>query len=73
MINRFLAHQAELIRYGRRMDELGVNQVIIVSPVNSKVAYSVNDSLSIIAAHENLHFNQARRVWELLANAGQVP
>ena len=73
IIDRFLAHQAELIRYGLQMDKLGAKQVIIVSPVNNKVAYSVRDSLSIIAAHENLHFNQARQVWEMLGKAGQPP
>ena len=73
IIDRFLAHQAELIRYARLMDELEVNQVIIVSPVNSRVAYSLEDGLKIIAAHEILHLNQARLVWELLAKAGQVP
>lgn len=72
IIDRFLAHQAELARYARRMDELKVNQVIIVSPVNRRVAYSVADSLSIIAAHENLHFNQARQVREMLGKADQI-
>jgi hypothetical protein len=64
IVPRFLAHQDELAAYirGLREDDLGR---VITSPASRWVVYSLRDTCRIIAAHEALHFRQAKRTLEL--------
>ncbi len=64
IIPRFLTHQEELAAHicELREDDLGR---VITSPANRWVVYSLTDTCRIIAAHESLHFRQAKGTLEL--------
>lgn len=64
IVDRFVAHQDDLIEHMRKLGERDAADVIVPSPLLSIVSYSLRDALRIIVAHERRHLGQARRVLE---------
>jgi hypothetical protein len=65
IVERFAAHQAELIdRIGNVPAEIDPERTIITSPLLSFVTYSLDDCFTILVVHGQRHLGQARRVTE---------
>jgi DinB superfamily len=64
IISRFAAHQNEVIDKMKATESMGLEKIIIYSPVTKVVTYSLFDTYRIIVVHERRHFNQAQRVME---------
>ena len=64
IVERFDAHERELIGHIERMAGRESGDSVIASPVFGLVSYSVRDALRILVAHQRRHFGQARRVME---------
>jgi hypothetical protein len=58
----FSEMQDKVKEYFRRLQSFPVNKIFIASPVTPFIAYSLADAMSIIAAHEQRHLNQALHV-----------
>lgn len=52
----------QFISYLERFGDLDLKKIIISSPVNSFITYSLDDTLKIITNHEVRHLDQAERV-----------
>lgn len=64
IVERFVAHQAELAEHvGALPDDLDLS-TIITSPLLGLVTYSLSDGFSILVFHGQRHLDQARRVTE---------
>ncbi len=59
IIERFQAHQQELIRVIQESEDLLDRHTIISSPANKNIVYSLEKAFDIIVTHEKRHFNQA--------------
>ena len=64
IINRFVAHQAEVAAKLASFERVAADKIIIYSPVTKLMTYSLLDACRLIAAHERRHFAQAQRVLE---------
>jgi uncharacterized damage-inducible protein DinB len=64
IINRFAAHQQQVIGRMKATEGLDLERIIIYSPVSKLLTYSVLDAYTLIVTHERRHFGQARRVLE---------
>lgn len=64
IIERFAAHQAEMIAHVRRFPPTLDPNIIITSPLLSVVTYRLDDVLVFLGLHCRRHFEQARRVKE---------
>lgn len=64
IIERFAAHQAEMIAHVQRFPPTLDPGVIITSPLLSIVTYRLDDVLVFLGLHCRRHFEQARRVTE---------
>jgi hypothetical protein len=62
IVNRFLAHQQDVIAKMRATEKLEPARIIITSPVSKLVVYSLLDAYRILVVHERRHFAQAQRV-----------
>lgn len=62
IIERFAAHQAEMIASVRRLPPTLDPEVIITSPLLSIVTYRLDDALVFLGLHCRRHFQQAQRV-----------
>jgi len=62
IIEDFSKHQEVLINYFHQLNHLDKDTIVITSPVNSFVSYSLHYAMQIIAVHEQRHFNQAMNV-----------
>lgn len=62
IVNRFIAHQHDLIKRMHATEPFDPARIIITSPVTKLMAYSLLDAYRIIVAHERRHFAQAQRV-----------
>jgi hypothetical protein len=62
IIDRFVAHQNEVVTRLRTLQGRDAAGVIMTSPFASFITYSVLDGCRLIVAHERRHFEQARRV-----------
>lgn len=58
----FQKHQQELKNWIRRMEPFVERKLIIHSPVNRLIVYSLEKAFDIIVSHEKRHVYQARRV-----------
>lgn len=65
IVDRFEAHQRQVIQYMVRTGKVDQNTVIITSPVASIATYSVADAYRILLAHERRHLQQAERLMTL--------
>ena len=63
LVERFAAHQAELIRHVESVSEdLDPKRTIVTSPLLGLVTYCLDDALGILVLHGQRHLLQARRV-----------
>ena len=62
ILDRFSAHQAEMIAHIRRFPPSLDPDVVITSPLLSVVTYRLDDVLVFLGLHCRRHFDQARRV-----------
>lgn len=67
IVDRFVAHQHELVEHIRGLEARDAGDVIIGSPVGPLASYDVEMALRIILAHARRHLLQARRVTEMTA------
>ncbi|HNV99332.1 MAG TPA: DinB family protein [Chitinophagales bacterium] len=68
MLNRFQNHQNELIQKMESAKELVEQGVVISSPANRHIVYTLETAFDIIVAHEQRHIEQAKEVLQLLKN-----
>jgi len=64
ILDRFAAHQAELVAHLQRLPATLDPNVVITSPLLSIVTYPLDDVLVFLGLHCRRHFDQARRVTE---------
>ena len=64
IVERFRAHQKELIRHMKMTENLDLSNTIITSPVASFATYSMLYAYRIVVAHERRHLFQAQRVMD---------
>jgi hypothetical protein len=64
IVDRFIAHQREILEKMRSLEGVNPAGIIITSPFASVVVYSLLDTFRLLMAHERRHFVQARRVME---------
>src|SRR5262245_6328252 len=64
IINNFVEQQYEVVGKMKATGGIDLEKIIIYSPVTKVVIYSLFDTYRIIVAHEQRHFNQAKRVME---------
>ncbi len=62
IIAEFQKHQQELIHWFREMEPFVQKKVIIHSPVNRLIVYSLEKAFDIIVSHEKRHVDQAKEV-----------
>jgi len=67
IIERFAAHQSEMIDHVRRFPATLDPDIIITSPLLSIVTYPLDDVLVFLGLHCRRHFDQARRVMDSAA------
>jgi len=60
IVPRFLAHQEELQALLASCDDLEARQVVISSPANRHIVYTLDAAFDVIVAHEERHLAQAR-------------
>ena len=64
VINDFVAQQKQMIDKMKASEHLDLEKIVITSPVAGVVVYSLMDAYRLIVAHEQRHFQQAKRVTE---------
>jgi hypothetical protein len=65
IIEKFAAHQAELIEKIRRCEKADLQKTVITSPFVKVMTYRLADGLTVVVEHERRHFRQAERVTKL--------
>lgn len=65
ILDRFVAHQQELIALIQSSKRLLEQQAVISSPANRNIVYTLERAFDIIISHEQRHLNQARETWAL--------
>ncbi|GAB4421344.1 MAG: hypothetical protein OHK0039_36020 [Bacteroidia bacterium] len=65
MLARFEAHQQQLAQLIRSSEDLLQQGVVISSPANRSIVYSLETAFDIIITHEARHYNQAVEVWQM--------
>ena len=66
ILNQFKNHQEDLKQLIVRSEDLMKSNVVISSPANRNIVYTINDAFRIIIAHEKRHFEQAKEVLLLI-------
>ena len=66
ILQRFATHQEELKGYIQGSSNLLDQKVVISSPANKNIVYSLQSAFDIIVAHERRHLEQAKELGELL-------
>jgi len=62
VIEEFKKGQNSLQQYFERMDRLDAEKIIVSSPVNKYIVYTLAKAIDIVVVHEQRHFNQAKNV-----------
>jgi len=65
VMDRFRTHQMELMQRIASLEKLSDKNIIIGSPANKNIVYTLNRVFDIITVHEERHLNQAKEVWLL--------
>jgi hypothetical protein len=68
IVDTFSAHQEEFKRLILSSNDLVTRNVVISSPANKNIVYSLGCAFDIIVAHERRHLEQAREVHQLQMN-----
>ena len=66
IISKFMDHQSELKNRIEEMDDLVKRRVIISSPANKNIVYTLDKALDILMVHERRHFEQCKEVYQRL-------
>jgi hypothetical protein len=66
ILARLAANNTTLGEYISRLKDYDHEKIIITSPVNKYLTYSLSTAINIVIAHEERHFNQAKRVLDML-------
>jgi len=64
IIDDFLATQDQVAELMNQTSQLNLDRIIITSPANGAITYSLMDAYRIVVVHEQRHFLQAKRVKE---------
>lgn len=64
VLDRFLAHQAEIRDLLRRADGVNLNRVKLSSPVTRLLRLRIGEALTMLVRHQQRHLQQAQRVLE---------
>ncbi len=62
IIEKFAAHQAELVEKIKRTESADWQKTIITSPFLKLMTYRLSDGFQVVVEHEKRHFRQAERV-----------
>ena len=62
IISRFKKHQTELQKQLSDANKLLTNRIVISSPANKNIVYSLEMAFDIIVTHEQRHLEQAREI-----------
>jgi hypothetical protein len=65
IIEKFIAHQAELIEKIKRCEKADWQKTVITSPFMKLMTYRLEDGFTVVVEHERRHFRQAERVTKL--------
>ena len=65
IISQFIDQQSQIIGYLKATEHLELEKIIISSPANQLITYSLMDAYRIIITHEKRHLLQAMRVSEM--------
>ncbi len=65
IIEKFAAHQTELIGKIKATESADWNKIKITSPFMSLITYKLADGFTVVVEHEKRHFRQAERVTRL--------
>lgn len=65
ILARFTEHQEKLKQKILASEDLLEKNAVISSPANPKIVYKLNAAFKIILAHEERHFQQAKRLLEI--------
>ena len=68
ILERFASHQEELKQMIEGATDLLDRGVIISSPANKNIVYSLESGFDIIVSHEERHLVQAKEVWNMQGN-----
>ena len=66
ILSRFITHQQALEKLIRDSEDLVQLNIVISSPANEKLVYTLPVAFDIIIAHELRHFYQAKEVKDML-------
>ena len=64
IIDDFVDQQRQIVDRMKATEHLDLDRIVITSPVLSVITYSLIDGYRIVVAHEQRHFQQAKRVTE---------
>jgi len=64
ILQEFEENQDTLKTFIDNMEGLEISKIVVSSPVNPYIVYTLEKALEIIIAHEQRHFNQAKGVLE---------
>ena len=62
ILNQYQLHKDDLTTLFNKMEVLQFDKIIVSSPVNKYIIYSLETAINIILAHEKRHFWQAKNV-----------
>ncbi|PRX52565.1 DinB family protein [Salegentibacter salegens] len=65
ILARFIEHQEKLKQKILGAEDLLKQNVVISSPANPKIVYKLDAAFKIILAHEERHFQQAKKLLEI--------
>ena len=69
VLERFNCIQAQLREIIKNSEELLKSKTVISSPANSRIVYRLETAFEILLAHEERHFQQAKKLLEIQKSA----
>ena len=66
ILDRFKEHQSELKSMIENSQDLVKKGMVISSPANKNLVYTLEKAFEIIVAHEKRHFEQSKELYQLL-------
>jgi hypothetical protein len=64
IVEKFAAHQTELIQKIKRCESADARRIVVTSPFLKAMTYGLADGFTVIVEHEKRHFRQAERVMQ---------
>jgi len=68
ILNLFVDQQQELKQWLEKLQPMFGKEVVINSPVNKMISYTLDQAIEIMLAHEERHFHQAMEVKEAMGH-----